>query len=678
MRCWILMACLLLGSWAHAAPVDYQRGDFHFSVAPAPAFVQRHEIPARWDPAAPGASDAPWRFWLYDRQADRRSGHDALYTDYVYEATSSSLLGDAGRYQLDFNPGYQQLAIHAVEIRRDGAWQNRLEPERISLARRETAFDNDMTDGQVTALIVLDDVRVNDVVRIAYTVTGSNPVLAGQSMDSIALGWANPMLDTHLRVLADPGTRFGFSRENGAPEPVLAETPEGSEIRFDRHAAAAVVEEGNYPVWFQPYPLVQVSARRGWADVVAWALPLYPRSDALPADLDARIVQWAALPAPRERLKAALRAVQDEVRYFGVEMGDNTHRPSPPAETWQRRRGDCKDKAYLLVTILRRLGIDSAPALTSMGRGRATRDYPPSASAFDHVIVRATLDGAPLWIDPTMSQSGGEPGSSDLSRYGAALPIVAGTTALQEIPMSGTDLTGVDISERLTPADAGKVALEVTSIYRGAAADNTRGSFASRRRDDIARNYADFYRKRYGELDTAAPLDIRDDREANVVTVAEHYLLGAPFASDDGATRSIELYADAVSAPAQLPASMSRSGPLFVAIPGHYRHRISVAVPPGWHPLFNAESERHDTTAFDYTRELTVKDGDASLDYGLVVRQYDVAPAAVAAQIQQLRSVNDSLASRLRYTVPTHLDDGERNRRLKRLLQDVMDQEQGK
>jgi hypothetical protein len=675
MRGLILMACLLLGGWTQAAPVDYQRGDFHFSVAPAPAFVQRHEIPASWDPAAPGANDAPWRFWLYDRQVDRRSGHDAMYTDYAYEATSSSLLGDAGRYQLDFNPGYQQLTIHAVEIRRNGTWQNRLEPERISLARRETAFDNDMTDGEVTALIVLDDVRVNDVVRIAYTVTGSNPVLAGQSMDSIALAWANPMLDSHLRIVADAGTRFGVNRENGAPEPVLRDTQAGSEISFDGHAAAAVVEEGNYPAWFQPYPLVQVSAKRGWADVVAWALPLYPPGNTLPADLDARIAQWAKLPTPRARLKSALRAVQDEVRYFGVEMGDNTHRPSPPTDTWQRRRGDCKDKAYLLVTILQRLGIDSVPALTSISRGRAILAYPESAAAFDHVIVRAQLDGKPVWVDPTLAQTGGEPGSVDLSRYGAALPIRGGVAALEPIPTSGPDITGVDVAEQLTPLQDGKIALQVTSIYRGIAADNTRQNIASRRIEDIARKYADFYRKRYGDLDMLAAPEVKNDRDANIVTVVEHYRLDAAFKTDDAQTRSIDLYADALSAPAALPSSMSRMGPLYLAAPGEYRHTIRVVVPQQWHPLFGIESEHYRTPTFDYRRELGFKDGAVVLDYDMVVHDYEIGAGAVAAQIEELRKVNDSLSARLRYTLPGRMDPAERDRRLQDLIRDAMGQE---
>jgi hypothetical protein len=212
----LIAALLLLSGRAWAGDTEYQRGDYKFSVGAVPAFVQRHEVPAEWDPQAPGAERPPWRFWLYERQADRRQGRDLLFTDYVYEVNSASLLGDAGRYQLEFNPGYQALTIHEVQVRRAGKWQNRLDPARVSLARREAGFEKDMADGEVSALIVLDDVRVGDVVRIAFTVKGSNPILAGQITDGATLAWGSPVLDSELRVLADPGTQFATHLENGA------------------------------------------------------------------------------------------------------------------------------------------------------------------------------------------------------------------------------------------------------------------------------------------------------------------------------------------------------------------------------------------------------------------------------------------------------------------------------
>jgi hypothetical protein len=679
MRMWWLAALLLLPGLARAGDTEYQRGDYRFSVGPVPAFVQRHEVPAQWDPKAPGADRPPWRFWLYERQADRRQGRDLLFTDYVYEVNSASLLGDAGRYQLEFNPGYQTLTIHDVELRRDGKWQNRLDPERISLARRETGFEKDMADGEVSALIVLDDVRVGDVVRIAFTVKGSNPILAHQITDGATLAWGSPVLDSELRVLADPGTQFATHLENGAAEGVLSNRADAAEIVFHRHGSAAVDDEDDYPVWYQPYPMALVSARRSWADVVAWALPLYPQSGPLPGDLEARIAAWARLPAPRDRLTAALRAVQDEVRYFGVEMGENTHRPAPPADTWRNRRGDCKDKAYLLATILRRMGLEAEPALASMGRGRSIAQFSPAASAFDHVIVRATIDGEPMWVDATMSQDGGVAGSTDLSRYGYALPIRPGSDALQAIaPPDPPDASGVDVSERLAPAGGGKMALDVVTVYRGASANANRDRFSSTQIGDLSRGYADFYRKRYGALQASSPLQVRDDRAANTVTVTEHYLLDSPFESVDAGTRALDVYADALSGPASLPKSMVRQGPLYLAVPGDYRHRVDVVVPQGWKPRFGRESEEHKAAAFDYTREVKPRADGVALDYRMHVRAYEVPAADVSAQLQELRKANDSLSARLSFNVPAHLDEQERSRRLNDLLRAVMDGDAGK
>src|SRR5688572_13605973 len=312
---------------AGAGETVHARGEYSFSVGPVPAFVQPTRLAERWDANAPGHDDQSWRLWLFDEQVDRRGGRDHVYVDYAWQARSSSLLGSAGKFDVTFNPQYQRLVIHDVALRRDGKWMPRLAPERISLARREEDFEKDLADGNVTALVVLEDVRVDDVVRIGYSIIGSNPILAGQLVDANRFAWRGPMLDVGMRVLYDPGVEPLVVRENSPPEAVIRRTPEATEVAVRAHATPAVPDEGSYPVWYQPWPTVKSSVARGWGDVVGWALPLYPKPDPLTPDLEARLAQWSKLADPHARFTAALRAVQDEVRYFGVEMGDNTHQP---------------------------------------------------------------------------------------------------------------------------------------------------------------------------------------------------------------------------------------------------------------------------------------------------------------------------------------------------------------
>ncbi len=675
---WFLWGALFLSAgMAQAGASEHRRGDFVFSTGPVPAFVERAEVAASWPANAPGANDDRWRYWLYDRQSDRRGGHDEIFVEYIYEARSPSLVGEAGRFQIEFNPEFQQLAIHAVELRREGAWMDRLVPDRISLARRESGFEQDLADGSVTALIVLDDVRVNDVVRIAYSVAGSNPVLEGHLTDWMRFGWHNPMLHSRLRVLLDPGSKPLLYRENDAPDAVVRQRAGATEVVLESRALPPFVDEEHYPVWYQPYPLAQVGADRSWKDIVDWALPLYPAVDSLPADLEAKLVEWRALPDDRARVTAALRLVQDDVRYFGIEMGDNTHRPHAPAETWQRRFGDCKDKVYLLVTLLERMGIDAVPALVATDRGKALSGFVPSASVFDHVITRVVVGGETLWVDPTITLQGGLAGEYDLADYGAALAIFAGNGRIEPIesPRGNADGNGIAVVERYTPQSGTRdVGLQVETIYRGDSADRRRRSLAGERADEMSRRYADYYSKRLGELEVLVPPVVEDDRDRNIMKVVERYRLKSPFDDEGASVKALDIYADALQSTTGLPPSMSRGSPLSYTHRGTYRHEIEVVLPERWAPTFGKEQQALSSPAFDYQRRVEPGQGTAKLVYEMDVKASELSPAHATQHLGEVRKLQDSLSATLRFRIPASVSAEERQQRLQQLLRNAMEQ----
>ena len=672
-----LAALLFVASVSDAMAVEHVRGDLRFETGPEPAFVVRRELPAKWDPAAPGADDRRWRYWLYDMQSDRRAGRDLLYLEHVFEPKSPSLIGEAGRFQINFNPEFQTMSIHRVELLRDGAWQSRLSPERISLARRESEFEQDLTDGSVTALIVLDDVRVDDIVRVSYSIAGSNPILAGQTADWITLSWRNPTLRSGLRVLYDPGTKFRVHRENTAVEPQVRQGADATEVQMLGSALPATVYEDSYPAWFQPYPSLQIAPERSWADVVAWALPLYPaHTAAFDADLERKLAEWKRLPDANARLTAALRAVQNEVRYFGIEIGDNSHRPNPPDLVWRRRYGDCKDKVYLLTTLLHRLDIDAVPALVTTERGRSVGEFVPTASAFNHVIVRARIGQQTIWIDPTISQQGGDPRNVDLGDYGMALPVAAGVAALQPIERPREGNAGVEVIERFAPsADGAEVAFEVETSYTGASADYQRRNTLSERGAELARRYSEYYRKRYGEVEALGEPVIEDDTARNRLRIRERYRLKSPFDSESAGVRALEVYAEALQGASTLPTSLDRIGPLGYAARGRYRHEVTVQLPERWKANFVAEKIDRTSHAFGFQRKVEVDDKSVKVVYEMNVEREELAADKVAAHLAELRKVRDELSANLRFTIPAALDAQQRDERLRKLLRNVMDEE---
>ena len=89
-----------------------------------------------------------------------------------------------------------------------------------------------------------------------------------------------------------------------------------------------------------------------------------------------------------------------EVRYTGVEFADAAIVPAQPADTLHRKYGDCKDKASLLVAMLRAANIPAYVAILNAGLEQDVTPNHPGMGMFNHAIVY--VPGTPdLWIDAT-------------------------------------------------------------------------------------------------------------------------------------------------------------------------------------------------------------------------------------------------------------------------------------
>jgi hypothetical protein len=91
------------------------------------------------------------------------------------------------------------------------------------------------------------------------------------------------------------------------------------------------------------------------------------------------------------------------VRYIYVGLNGGNLTPASADETWRRRYGDCKGKTTLLLALLHELGIDAEAVLVnSSGADDGLDQRLPIPQFFDHVLVRARIDGATYWLDGTL------------------------------------------------------------------------------------------------------------------------------------------------------------------------------------------------------------------------------------------------------------------------------------
>jgi transglutaminase-like putative cysteine protease len=93
--------------------------------------------------------------------------------------------------------------------------------------------------------------------------------------------------------------------------------------------------------------------------------------------------------------------LQSNIRYVANEAGISGHKPDTPAEVARKQYGDCKGKALLLRTLLRKQGFDAR--LVYIG----TDDIPyrisdvPTLAACNHVICAMIYKGKTYFIDAT-------------------------------------------------------------------------------------------------------------------------------------------------------------------------------------------------------------------------------------------------------------------------------------
>jgi len=180
----------------------------------------------------------------------------------------------------------------------------------------------------------------------------------------------------------------------------------------------------------------------GWEDVGSWYDHLVADLPRDAAPVHAKAVELTGgLTGKREKIAALLAFVRRQVRYVAVEVGIGGYRPGTPQDVLTRRWGDCKDKAFLLVDLLRGAGIEAYPVLIlSAERDRVDREF-PAPQQFNHVIAAVPADDlgtAPedpvasgyLFLDATQT-SGGlawlHPGAQDqealVVRGGRGVPV---------------------------------------------------------------------------------------------------------------------------------------------------------------------------------------------------------------------------------------------------------------
>lgn len=557
--------------------------------------------------------------------------------------------------QVDFDPSYQELTFHYVRVHRDGRVEDRLEPAELHTIQRESRLELQILDGTRTAVYFVPDVRVGDVLEYAFSTEGVHPTFAQRFTSSFGLQFDDPVERIHHRLVwSDGGRELAFRGHKTDLAPRVKRNRTHDEARdgaateyvWDLGPVAPLALESYLPVWYDPYPWVQISNHGSWSDVARVAAELFEVEVGDEVRKLARSL-WLAETTNLDRVRAALRFAQDEVRYLGLELGEGSWRPNAPADVLARRFGDCKDKSVLVASLLGAMGFEAAPALVHTYHGRSLTDWLPTTSAFDHVVVRAEVDGRVLWLDPTSSNEEGPVEDLDLGLYGHALVLDEATTGLVPVTANGEARARTDIVHRFQvhPTED-RAEFTVETRYHGSDATSIRGYIASSSRESFEQQCRDYYARQYPTIEVVQALVVEDGAGANELRTVERYRIPAFWSGcPDETFLHADFYPLELEGFLSAPPETSRSMPLGISYPTYFTHRTIVDLPEQWQvaPLEQSVSD----PAFRFRRDVAYESGRLELSYELEMLADHVAAADVPRYSENIDRAYDILSYQL-------------------------------
>ncbi|MDO9052415.1 MAG: DUF3857 domain-containing protein [Gallionella sp.] len=554
-------------------PSAAQPGNAGFLMEPVPGWV----LPA--PPEAGGEiAKSAMHSELLDEQA-RVEAHGVTTFNHIVRAVNETDgLSAASEIQVEFNPAYEALVFHKVEVCRKGKCVNKLERGKVRLLQRETNLERQMYDGAVTASLVLADVRVGDRVDFAYSIRGANPVFEGKYVHTCQLASARgPARVARCRLLMPEHRHVAYKA--GADVTVSETLHDGlRDTQFLRVSVVQLHGDQYTPASTFLDDQVNLSEFADWQEVAAWGAGLYAPFLNAPSELvknTARSLVPQADTAPLEKVRLALDFVQNEVRYFGTEIGENTHRPTVPEVVIKQRFGDCKDKALLLIALLKELGIAATPALvaTQLRNGIPAQFATPLW--FNHVITRVELDGKVYWLDGTRAGQTGPVALRQSVGLGKGLILAGGTAGLTELPGTETEeRISVEESYRITRMAEPPI-LELRTTYSGEMAELLRNAIASQPLETLEAKLNEEFARFHPNSQKTAPLRVEEVAGQNAVRVVQTFSVPKFWHFSDENNRLIGDYAlwNLVS-PLRHPGGTSRQQPFQLFSPGIYRHAV--------------------------------------------------------------------------------------------------------
>ena len=568
---------------------------------------------------------------------------EATYYKRAYKIMSEAGVQNNSELSINYDPAYSKLTFHSIKIIRKQEVINQLDLSKIKTIQQERELGMHSYDGTLSAILFLEDVRKGDIIEYSYTIKGFNPIFKGKFSRYLETSFYYPLYHLFYKVIVPPGRKVNIKNSLIKTDPAINTENGNTCFEWKLSNLSPVKIQDNVPSWYDMYSMIMVSEYNSWSEVNSWAKMLFPKNLSLSPALKKKIEEIRSEEGTNAaRVLAALRFVQDDIRYMGIEMGVNSHQPSHPNKIFAQRFGDCKDKSYLLCNMLNAMDIEADPVLINTEYKKTISDWLPTHAAFDHVTVRVRLNDKYYWFDPTISYQRGKIDGISFPDYQRGLVITDTSTSLTIIPFKEPGLTSVkEIFD--IPNTKGTARLTVLTEYTGSFADDLRRTLNSSSNEEMQSNGKDYYSVYFEEIECDS-LNYDDNDSSGVLKVREYYTISNLWENSKGKKRaSFQPYV--ITGVLDRPKDTKRKMPFYLSFPAKYKEEIEINLPDDWEGEESEHFVRCD--GFNLKTQYSYKNRQFQLVYQYENLKDHVDPSEIEEYLEKYKKANESLAYEL-------------------------------
>lgn len=629
----LVLATMLVASSVCAESQQVRRG-------PAPAWVTPSELLP-----APETASGPLFLRRQDVEIHLSDQGQAQYLGYRVKILNSSAL-QLGNISIAWNPAAGAPIVHEIKLVRDGQVTDVLKDSSFEILRREDQLEAAKLDGMLTAVLRVPDLRVGDELEVDLTTFASDPTLGNKAAGLLLLTQSPSPGRYHLGLSWDLG-RGPNLKMTADMTAAMLKAERAVDFRFDNPGALSPPKDA--PARYQWQRVVEYSDFADWAALSRHFSPLYTKAATLAADSAIRreVSRIAAAQAsPLDRAGAALKLVQQDVRYIYVGLNGGNLIPASADETWQRRYGDCKGKTALLLALLAELGIDAEPVLVnSSGADDGLDQRLPIPQLFDHVLVRAHIDGKVYWLDGTLPPVA-SPSARPVFPISWVLPLTARGSEIEKLEWRpATTPDEINLFEIDARAGFDKPARIVsTEIIRGVKGLQQQIQFSSVTAGQLLNAY-----RQVATGDTWQEIDdvqwhYDQKAEASILTVSGTGIV--KWEDDGGGAKSLALPGGGFSPPERRGrATGENQGAPFYTQPEYTCYVTTVRLPSSTQSRQWSSKPSFDTHIFgrNYYRAWELRDGSIRMVRGSRIEQPEIDEAAAQRDNGRIAAFDNSM-----------------------------------